>query len=101
MATTPIDMVKIKIKDSIHYYFVTTDKQGLFEFYIGIDPNNLKVLYFIAEPLDKPIAIQDFNIDEPLVHVPGLPFGITLYVSMRALKLMRNNTFPEKESIVS
>lgn len=101
MAKSPIEIIKQKEEAKVHYYFVSTNRYGSYEFIIGIDPNNNRVMFFNAGNLKAPVGTITFTGTDDLTIIPGIAKGVSNVVAFKAYTAIKDNNFPNTLTIDS
>lgn len=99
MSKSPIEIIKQKVDTGIHYYFVSTNRFGAHEFFIGIDPARMRVFFFNVHNLKEPIGIINFTGTNDLVSILGIAKGVSNVVALKALRAILDNNFPNTLTI--
>ena len=99
MAKSPIRIKKIKEEAEIYYYSVFTSRNGVYSFFIGIDPQKNRVLFFNTPHFSTPINIIDFGKQDDLIEITGIDREVSNLVAMQGYKAILKNEFPEGLSI--
>lgn len=99
MSKGPIEIIKNKENKGIYYYYVSTLRYGLYEFFIGIDPKKNRLLFFDKTNFDTPIGIITFVGVDNLVEINGIHKGISNMVAVQAYKAIMENEYPESLSL--
>jgi len=96
MAIGEILIYRIYVDGQIGFYEISSENFNMNNFYMCIDKSTKIIKFFATKNFDEdPIRIIDYNKDEKMGYIPGVPtkvFGIAL---MRAFKVLKMDSFPE------
>jgi|SRR3990172_9716066 len=82
--------------NNIGYYEVSSDHFKINNFYMYIDRSNKIIKFFAKKNFDEdPIRIVDYNKNEKLGCIPGVPMAVFTIVLRQAFKVLKMDTFPE------
>jgi len=93
-----INIKKFSENDSIYYYVVSTNDFGQVKFYIGIDPNKKKVLFFNDSNFkESPVSVVDLSDPEnqKTVGEKNIFPGVAGRVLSKAYESIVNQFFPD------
>lgn len=92
---SPIKIIKYGSSEKIHYYLVQTYRYEGFTFYIGIDLEHNRLLFFLTTNFQNPIGIINFDEEENLIDIPGIERSVSTTVALQAYKAIKQNCFPD------
>jgi len=96
VAIGEILIYRICMDGQIGYYEISSENFNMNNFYMCIDKSTKIIKFFATKNFnDEPIRIVDYNKDEKMGGIPGVPtkvFGIAL---LRAFKVLKMDSFPE------
>lgn len=99
MAVGTIIIQKIENNNDIGFYEISSNDFNINNFYMYIDRSTKIIKFFATKNFNEdPIRIVDYNKNEKMGCIPGVPtivFGIVL---MRAFKVLKMDTFPDSLS---
>lgn len=99
MGAAPINFEKFKEELGVYYYYIFTHRLGIYEFFIGIDQVNHRVLFYDDKDLKKLIGIFDFAITDKNQPTEGVNLAVSNRIAFQAYKMIINNQFPDKFSV--
>lgn len=84
------------IDDSIGCYEISSNHFKINDFYMCIDLSTKIIKFFATKNFDEdPIRIVDYNKNEKLGYIPGIPMAVFTIVLRQAFKVLKMDTFPE------
>lgn len=95
MGFESIGITKYKEENSIIYYFVSTRRNGFFEFFIGIDKKNNIVIFFQDKNLKKILGVVDFAITERPQLIDHIDLAVSNRVALQVYRAICDNKFPD------
>lgn len=99
MGLGEITIHKIKESGQVGYYEVSSEHFDMKNFYMRIDKLAKTIQFFTTKNFDeRPMRTIDYNKDEKMGYVPGVPTTVLGIVLLRAFKVLKMDTFPESLS---
>jgi hypothetical protein len=96
MAIGEIIIHKIWIKGQIGCYEISSENFDMNNFYMCINRSTKIIKFFATNNFDEnPIRIIDYNKNEKMGILPGVPMKVFGIVLLRAFKVLKMDTFPE------
>jgi hypothetical protein len=81
---------------NIGYYEISSNHFNMNNFYMSINKSTEIIKFFVTKNFNEdPIRIVDYNKNEKLGFIPGVPVKVFGIVLMRAFKVLKMDTFPE------
>jgi hypothetical protein len=90
-----ITIEKIKDKDALHYYLVSTNDFGGCICYILIDADHQQVTFFNTNLFDIPIDQASLHDPGYFKNISGIDKSISNLVIIQAYKAIKKNSFPQ------
>ena len=81
---------------SIAYYEISSNHFSINKFYMSINKSTKIIKFFVTKDFkEDPIRIVDYNKNEKLGCIPGVPVKVFGIVLMRAFRVLEMDKFPE------
>lgn len=99
MAIGEIIIHRIWVNGQIGCYEISSEHFDMNNFYMCIDKSKKIIQFFATKNFDEnPIRIVDYNKNEKMGFVPGVPTTVFGIVLLRAFKVLKMDTFPDSLS---
>lgn len=99
MAVGTILIDKISDDNNIGYYEISSSDFNINNFYMCIDKARKIIKFFLKKDFSQnPIRIIDYNKNERMGAIPGVPTIVFSIVLRHAFKVFNMNVFPESLS---
>jgi hypothetical protein len=78
------------------YYEISSEHFEINNFYMCIDRSTRIIKFFATKNFhEEPIRTVDYNKNEKLGYIPGVPMTVFGIVLRQAFKVLKMDTFPE------
>jgi len=96
MAIGEILIYKIGVNNHIGFYEISSVHFNINSFFMSIDKSNKIIKFFATKNFsEKPIRIINYNKNEQMGFIPGIPTMVFGIVLMQAFKIFKMDTFPK------
>ena len=98
MAVGTIIIHKLESTNNLGFYEISSDDFNINNFYMCIDKVNKVISFFLTKDFCNPIRIIDYNKNDIMGLIPGIPTMVFSIVLRHALRVFKMEYFPESLS---